>query len=133
MLSLKTLAAVLSLLGYEVDSVSRQDLQDCHQAEHERRIEACTRIAENQFAPRATRAYTLSERGLAREARHDVEGALKDYSEAIRIAPGYAWSYSNRGRLYQNASSFEQSIADFSAAIRLEPTEALHFGRRGLS
>ena len=124
MFSLKTLAAVLSLLGYEVYTVDRQDLQDCHQAEYSRRIQACTDIAANVLAPSATRAYALSERGLARVARHDFEGALKDYSEGIRIAPGYAWSYSNRGRLYQNASSFEQSIADFSTfstvgAIRL--------------
>ena len=78
MITLKTLAAVLSLLGLEVYTVSQQDLQDCHRAEYDRRMAACTDIAGNMLAPRETRAYALSERGFAREAKQDFEGALKD-------------------------------------------------------
>ncbi|MBX9824671.1 MAG: hypothetical protein K2Y27_06710 [Xanthobacteraceae bacterium] len=56
MFALKTLAAVLSLLGFY--TISRQDLQDCHKAEHARRMEACTDIAETiRLDPKETRAY----------------------------------------------------------------------------
>ncbi len=56
-----------------------------------------------------TRAYALSERGLARLDQRDFNGALADMTGAIRIAPNYAYSNYQRGWYYQRVSHFEES------------------------
>ncbi|MGF1492636.1 MAG: trypsin-like peptidase domain-containing protein [Microcoleaceae cyanobacterium] len=44
---------------------------------------------------------------------------IADYTEAIRINPGYADAYYNRGLAYANLKQFEKAIADLEAAAEL--------------
>src|SRR5687768_4418911 len=97
---LKLLLALIFLAGPKAHAVDRQDWNDCNSAEVERKVAACTRIAEDPRVWSETRAYVLSERARAREASREFDSAMADYAEAIRIAPRYAYSYYNRGRLY---------------------------------
>src|SRR6188508_2150851 len=98
---LKLLLAVFFLISPKAHAVDRQDFEDCHSAQQERRVAACTRIAEDQRARPDARAYALTQRGRAHEAVRDFEGAMADYAEAIRIAPRYAYPYYNRAYLFQ--------------------------------
>ena len=61
----------------------------------------------------------------------DEEGALADYSAAIRVDPRNSWAFERRGRLYLKRGDCEPALADFTEAIRLEPGNARAYCGRG--
>src|SRR6266496_4192063 len=69
-------------------------------------------------------------RGLAREAKGDLDGAIADFNRAIELDPKLAISYHNRG-LAQKAKG---AIPDFNRAIELNPKFAAGaYSNRGLA
>jgi tetratricopeptide (TPR) repeat protein len=53
--------------------------------------------AEYPLARRADNAVPYNNRGVARSDKGDLDGAIKDYAEAIRLKPDFALAYYNRG------------------------------------
>ena len=72
-------------------------------------------------------------RGNARRNKGDLDGAIADYSEAIRLDPKYASAYNNRGWTRRLKSDLDGAIADFDQAIRLDPKGAVGYYNRGLA
>ena len=64
-------------------------------------------------------AETFNKRGLARSAKGDVEGALQDYSEAIRLKPDFALAFYNRGNARKDTGDLEGAAQDLAEATRL--------------
>src|ERR1041385_6588539 len=50
-----------------------------------------------------------------------LDESIKDYTEAIRLAPEFAYHHANRAEVYFDKKEFEKAIADYSEAIRLDP------------
>ncbi len=50
---------------------------------------------------------------VVRKAKGDLEGALADYSEAIRIKPDYTNAFYNRAVVFFGKGSYEAAVADF--------------------
>ena len=69
--------------------------------------------------PKYAEAYYL--RGVAYRNKGDLDRAIADYSEAIRLDPKLAAAYNNRGNAYKDKGDSDHAIADFSEAIRLAP------------
>jgi len=46
--------------------------------------------------------------------------AIKDYDEAIRFLPTYAWSYYYRGEIYYKKKEYDMAIKDHNEAVRLK-------------
>jgi tetratricopeptide (TPR) repeat protein len=65
------------------------------------------------------RAQALNNRGVARAARGELDAALADISEAIRLRPEAAW-YLNRGSV-RVRSDPAAAIADWTEALRRDP------------
>src|ERR1039458_2707772 len=63
----------------------------------------------------------------------DVEGALQDYSEPIRLKPYYADAFNNRGVARRQKGDVEGALQDYSEAIRLKPDDADAFYNRGIA
>ena len=63
----------------------------------------------------------------------DYEGALVDYTEAIRLESTDASAYSNRGNCLHKLGEYDGAIDDFTEVIRLEPNNAYGFYGRGLA
>lgn len=61
----------------------------------------------------------------------DIDNAIKDYSEAIRLNPEYAEAYYCRGRAYENNGNINDSLNDYSKCINLKPTYAPAYNGRG--
>ncbi|MCB9460989.1 MAG: tetratricopeptide repeat protein [Anaerolineaceae bacterium] len=61
----------------------------------------------------------------------NYDKAIRDYSEAIRLNPQYAYAYNNRGVAYRNLEQYEQAIADYDQAIQLDPQYASAYYNRG--
>jgi tetratricopeptide (TPR) repeat protein len=72
-------------------------------------------------------------RGLAALALGDVEAALGDFNQAIRLKPSEAVYYNSRGNARILQVDLDQAIADYSQAIRLDPKFAAAYFNRGIA
>jgi tetratricopeptide (TPR) repeat protein len=75
-------------------------------------------------------------RALLKTAQNDLQGALKDYSDAIRFAPDTARQaasdlYLNRGQLFATQNQPQPAITDFTKSVELNPKNALAWYNRG--
>ncbi|EEF60837.1 tetratricopeptide repeat protein [Pedosphaera parvula] len=69
-------------------------------------------------------------RGDSYNKKGDIENAINDYTEAIRLSPGEYILYFKRAYNYDLQKDFDKAITDYTEAIRLEPREAgLYFNR----
>ena len=93
------------------------------------------------------RCQAFLARGLAHATRGDIEHALADFNEAIRLDPKSPTAYVNRGILYKTRVSsiarpsgdgkseaakaeYEKAFAEFTEAIRLDPNDRFAFYNR---
>ncbi|HZI17761.1 MAG TPA: tetratricopeptide repeat protein [Pyrinomonadaceae bacterium] len=89
--------------------------------------------AGNTAPPSTAKAVEHYDRGVAYERKGDYDLAVAEFSEAIRIEPGYARAYFGRGNNYANKRDHDRAIADYTEAIRLDPKYALVYRNRGIS
>lgn len=68
-------------------------------------------------------AFTFIRRGDAYYQRGDLDRAIADYSEAIRLDPKNPSTFGRRGDAYGEKADPEHAIADYSEAIQLKPPE----------
>jgi len=78
-------------------------------------------------------AVVLNNRGVARQDKGDLDGALQDYNEAIRLKPDYAIAFLSRGTARRVKGDLDGAIQDDNQAIRLKPDDANSFGERGIA
>lgn len=78
-------------------------------------------------------AETLLMRAYSKERALDLRGALKDYTQALRLDPMLGKAYSNRGNVYYKLKQYRQAIADYNRAIEFYPNEGKLFYNRGLA
>jgi tetratricopeptide (TPR) repeat protein len=76
-------------------------------------------------------AVAFVNRGNARKAKGDLEGALQDYNEAIRFKPDYALALNNRGATRKEKGDLDGALQDYDQAIRLKPDYFDAFYNRG--
>ncbi len=71
-------------------------------------------------------------RGVARNDKGDLDGAISDYDEALRIDPHDAAAQLNRGLARQAKGDLDGAAADFEQALRINSRSADAYGNRGL-
>ncbi|MCY4568827.1 MAG: tetratricopeptide repeat protein, partial [Candidatus Poribacteria bacterium] len=71
--------------------------------------------------------------GELENSNDQIESAIADFTEAIKLKSDYPSAYNNRGRAYFTEGELENAIKDFSKAVELMPRcpEAYHY--RGLA
>ena len=76
-------------------------------------------------------------RGKAKSALDNYDGAIADYEKAIELKPDYAKepdlaeAYYNRGTTKSNLSDHRGAMADYDRAIELDPDYAVAYNNRG--
>jgi tetratricopeptide (TPR) repeat protein len=109
-----------------VSSFAAGDREDCASADNpDQKIASCTRAIADDAASAADRADAYNRRGVLYYAKNDYDGAIADYSEAIKLDPISAEAYKNRGNAYYNRKDYDRAIADYNEVIRLDPNHAL--------
>ena len=76
--------------------------------------------AVNQLPPTEEQlsAEEYFNRALAKQAG-DLDGAIADYNEAIRLNPRYVFAFNNRALARRLKGDFEGAISDYTEAMRL--------------
>ena len=74
--------------------------------------------------------------GLQRPRYHmvdigDLDRAIADYSEAIRLEPEFSVFYNNRALVWRDKGDYDKAIADYDEAIRRDPGEIRAYANRG--
>ncbi len=82
-----------------------------------------------QGDPRNAGAYLLRATHW-REDRKELDIALGDYNEAIRLNPSAGASYGSRGLLWHDKKEYDKAIADYNEAIRIDPKYARPYNNR---
>lgn len=59
-------------------------------------------------------------RGNTALEKKEFDQAISEYSEAIRLQPGWAWAYCKRGQAYMNKKEYARAIADCDEALKLD-------------
>jgi tetratricopeptide (TPR) repeat protein len=64
-------------------------------------------------------AEAFNNRGVLRKINGDLEGALQDYNEAIRLDPNHAKAFYNRSLARREKGDVRGAQDDYNEAIRL--------------
>ena len=76
-------------------------------------------------------AKTYFDRALEELNKGEHQAAIADFTEAIRLKPGFPEAYNNRGNGYSALKQYEKAVSDFTEAIRLKPDLAEPYFNRG--
>jgi tetratricopeptide (TPR) repeat protein len=87
-------------------------------------------VSENT-APRT--AGTFLDRGIMFASRDDNDKAIEDFTESLRIKPGYAAAFYNRGIVYYNKRDYDKAISDYDQVIRLDYNFPYVYSNRGVA
>ncbi|MEY2498783.1 MAG: hypothetical protein QOD12_2339 [Verrucomicrobiota bacterium] len=74
----------------------------------------------------------LTTRASAYASLGDLDRALRDYGEALKIYPQQTTAWLGRGNTYARKNEREKAIADYSEAIRLNPSLSEAWCNRGI-
>ena len=76
-------------------------------------------IGRNPNTPKMSVA--IMNRGNIHLRQGDLEKALHDYDQALRLDPANASGYANRGNVYARKRLWSESLADYNEALRRKP------------
>ncbi len=69
--------------------------------------------------------------GFYQHQRHDIERALQEYNEAVRLGPGNEQFHKYRGDVYYDLKRYDDAIADYDEAVRINPGYSEAYYSRG--
>jgi tetratricopeptide (TPR) repeat protein len=98
-------------------------------------IEACTAVINAGKETPRTLAQALVNRGNAwRLHAQNIDRAIDDYTQAIRLQPDFAQAFASRGFTWLfDRRDPDRAVADFNQALRLDPTAAYVFYYRAVA
>jgi tetratricopeptide (TPR) repeat protein len=105
--------------------------EDCAAADPNLAIVGCSLIIETVPTPQVDTAMAYSNRGRAYMLLGELDKALGDFNDAVRLDPGFASAYSLRGNVQLALRHSEPALADYTRAIELDPSTAGHYYNRG--
>ena len=95
------------------------------------RVSACTSVIDAKTETGRKLAAAYCNRGHGLTEKRELDRALADLDEAIRLDPAYACAHTNRGRVYAFKRDLDRAMADYDEALRIDPTFALAYNNRG--
>jgi tetratricopeptide (TPR) repeat protein len=102
-------------------------------ANPEQRIKSCTAIIESPQETQERRAGAYFYRALAWRVLDDLQRAIADFTEAIRLNPRYASAYGWRGQLLVETGEQDRAVANYTDALKVFPDDDGYLGYRGFA
>jgi tetratricopeptide (TPR) repeat protein len=89
--------------------------------------------ASSENAASSSLASQHIEAGKALASAQELEGAVREFTEAIRIDPQSATAHVERGQVLFKHGNTESAVADFETAIKLDPQSAAAYKALGMA
>jgi Flp pilus assembly protein TadD len=105
--------------------------RSCERLDGDAAVAACDRAISSRKLAGSELAKLYAARGYQRQMKFDIEGALSDYREAIKLGSTDSYVFNNRGYIYREAGDFEKAMVDFNRAIELNPRNTDALASRG--
>ena len=84
-------------------------------------INGCSALIQSGTVSPQNIPIVYNNRGVAYRVKGDLDRAIADYSEAIKLDPDYEVAYHNRGRAYFAKREIDRAITDYDQALRINP------------
>ncbi len=68
--------------------------------------------------------------GLIKLHIRDYQGAILDFTNAIKLDSTYSVAYSNRGVAREKVRNFNQALEDYNIALNLDPKNSINYSNR---
>ena len=104
-----------------------KNIEQCNKADLaslDARIEGCTAFIDARQGTKVALAVAFNNRGIARMAKRDYDGAIGDFSQAVEFNPTYTKPFNNLGVAYVKKGQYDLAIKAFDEAIKLNPNYA---------
>ena len=123
----------LSLTAFLVSAAKADDASDCRDGRRVDFIAACSRlIGSGKFQGHKLAKLYHRRAVIWRTVGSDLDKAIADDGEAIRIDPKFAAAISSRGLSLWQKGDFDRALAQADEAILLDPKDGKFYNRRGL-
>jgi tetratricopeptide (TPR) repeat protein len=123
---------VAALIGFAPPAIA-DDMQKCHDDSGDSAIAACTRAIGAGKLTIRNRAVAYTSRGVEWRAKGQLDRAIADHTQAIKLDPKLSEAFYNRGNAYGDKGENDRAIADYDQAIRLSPKFVGALNNRGLA
>jgi lipoprotein NlpI len=90
----------------------------------DQKIVACTDMIQSRQYSGKILSTAFNNRGVAYNAKGDLDHAFADYNAALLVDPKYALAFNNRGLVYAAKGDLDRAIADYDQAVKLDPINA---------
>lgn len=77
------------------------------------------------------KARRLFDEGCESISRKEFREAIKKFSDALKISPGFLEAYENRGVAKYYLLDYKGAIEDYNIALEINPNDFNTYGRRG--
>jgi tetratricopeptide (TPR) repeat protein len=95
----------------------------------DQRILSCAAIIKAGRDKSDKLAEAHNNRGVAYRIKGELDRAIQDYGQAIRLNGKFAAAYNNRGVAHDKKGDFDRAIQDYEQAIKLKPAAETYFNR----
>ena len=96
-------------------------------------IQGCNAVVLSNQEPQKNKGDAIGNRGLAYKHKGQLDRALEDYEEAVRLSPTNSNNFNLRGSLYDAKGEPERAIQDYNQALKLDPNSSTAYNNRGLA
>lgn len=88
-------------------------------------------IRSETWKSRTQTAKGFFESGFSKAKANNLDGAIADFTEIIRLIPNFYFAYLLRGKAKIDLEDFQGAVEDFSEVLRLEPQNIEALSERG--
>jgi len=94
------------------------------------RISGCTILIDAAYGTTAAQAIAYNNRGNAYIAKGDLDRAIQDFDQSIKLNANYTKPLNNRGVALMRQGDYDGAIEAFDEAIRIKPSYANAYANR---
>ncbi|MGH7767966.1 MAG: tetratricopeptide repeat protein [Candidatus Binatia bacterium] len=105
-------------------SQTLEDIKNCErdaQNQPDLAIHHCTRAINSGRLSDKNLSTALNNRGIAHIIRGNLDSAIYDFTQSIRLSPNEPGGFHNRAQAYFTKKDYDRALNDYQSAARIDP------------